>query len=115
MLPLPFRHRLFPALLMLLLPSSPLLAQAAGQPLTLTVQSRIVLEDVLVFDRSGKPVFGLPASAFHVTDNGHPQMIRSFDDGATTPDGPAVPSTPLPREPFATSATPPTIPPPRSC
>ena len=69
--------------------------QGQDPALTLNVQSRLVLEDILVFDRTGHPVFHLPRSAFHLTDNDHPQTIRSFEEGAVTPvPTPAI--TPLP-------------------
>ncbi len=66
-------------------PAQTTAAPAPGQTLTLDVQSRLVVEDVLVFDRNGHPVFDLPASAFHLSDNDHPQVIRSFEQGAATP------------------------------
>lgn len=56
-------------------------ADEAVPALTLTVQSRLVVEDVLVTDAKGRPVHGLPASAFHVYDQGKPQTIRSFEEG----------------------------------
>ncbi len=52
-----------------------------GSVLTLGVQSRLVIEDVLVTDAHGKPVHGLPASAFHVFDQDRPQTLRSFEEG----------------------------------
>lgn len=67
----------------------PLLSQAAPSPapapqsvLTLDVQTRLVVEDVLVTDAHGQPIHGLPQSAFHVFDQGKPQTIRSFEEGS---------------------------------
>ena len=60
-----------------------------GQPglpaYTLHANSRIVLTDVTVTDREGRPVKGLPASAFHVRDNGKPQSIASFEEHTAAP------------------------------
>ncbi len=64
--------------------------------LTLDVSSRLVLEDILVFDRAGHPVFDLPQAAFHVTDNGQPETIRSFEETSPSTAGPVAPANPLP-------------------
>ncbi len=70
--------------LRLLLP----LPSSAQSPATSTLHTgtRIVLTDVIVTDRDGHPVRGLPASAFHIFDDNHPQQIASFDEhtGVTT-------------------------------
>jgi VWFA-related protein len=59
---------------------------ASSQPAyTLQQGTRIVLTDVTVTDRSGNPVHGLPASAFHVFDNKKPQTIASFEEHAGLP------------------------------
>lgn len=76
-------------------------AAGEGQGLTLRVQSRLVVEDLLVTDRNGRPVHGLPKSAFHVFDQGEPQTIKSFEEGAvpstaTDAAGDAVPVDALP-------------------
>lgn len=47
-------------------------------PYTLHKQVREVLTDVTVTDANGNPVTGLPQSAFHIYDDGHPQTITSF-------------------------------------
>lgn len=47
---------------------------------TLHVNSRAVLTDVVVTDSSGKAVHGLPASAFHITDNNRPQRLNAFEE-----------------------------------
>jgi VWFA-related protein len=56
---------------------------AAQQPQTpestLSVTSRLVVMDVVVVDRSGKPVTNLAKSQFTVTEDKVPQTIRNFD------------------------------------
>lgn len=47
---------------------------------TLHANARVVLTDVTVVDREGKPVAGLSRSAFHIFDNGHVQQVRSFEE-----------------------------------
>jgi VWFA-related protein len=87
--------------------TGPLLLLAAAQQqstpppespptITLHAESRIVLTDVTVTDHNGKPVHGLPQSAFHISDNNQPQQIASFEehiDEASTPaPAPATPA-----------------------
>lgn len=64
----------------LLVPVLPCMAaqQDAGRP-SFRVNAHSVLVDVVVTDSHGKPITGLPKSAFHVSDNGRPQTIASFD------------------------------------
>jgi VWFA-related protein len=47
---------------------------------TLQGTAHLTVEDVVVTDRAGKAVLGLPQSAFHVADDGVPQTIRSFEE-----------------------------------
>jgi VWFA-related protein len=56
------------------------------------VQSKLVLVDVVVTDKSGKVVTGLKPSDFQVAESGHAQKIRFFEEH-TTPkaQAPAVP------------------------
>lgn len=65
-------------------PPSPDLAQPAGSPqpgtTTLKITTREVLLDVLVIDKEGKPVPGLKATDFKVTEEGAPQLIRRVDE-----------------------------------
>lgn len=72
---------------------------AAGDVPLLRTQTRLVLEDVLVLDAKGNPVHGLPASAFHVFDNNHPQTIRDLTEGA--PSTPVQQSAALPLGTFS--------------
>ncbi|GAA3751681.1 VWA domain-containing protein [Terriglobus aquaticus] len=68
--------------------------QAQEEPLV-RAQSRLVIEDVLVMDAHGNPVHGLPASAFHVQDQGKPQELRAFEEGSPEiSDGAAVAALP---------------------
>ncbi|MGD0628697.1 MAG: VWA domain-containing protein [Terracidiphilus sp.] len=47
---------------------------------TLRINSRAVLVDVIVTDRSGKPVSGLTRDAFTVTEQSKPQAIDFFEE-----------------------------------
>jgi VWFA-related protein len=52
---------------------------------TLRINSRSVLVDVVVTDKSGKPVTGLKQDAFTVTEQGKPQEIGFFEEHAGMP------------------------------
>jgi VWFA-related protein len=52
---------------------------------TLRINSRAVLVDVIVTDRSGKPVTGLKQDAFTVTEQGKPQAIGFFEEHTGVP------------------------------
>ena len=58
-------------------------ANAPTSPLR--IESRAVLVDVIVTDRSGKPVTGLKQDAFGVTEQGKPQAISFFEEHTRTP------------------------------
>ncbi len=82
------------------------LPDAAAQPtFTIRTESRLVVEDVLVTDAQGKPVRGLPRSAFHVFDADKPQTLSSFEDAqsAAASISPAAP--PLPPGVFSNAGT----------
>lgn len=69
-------------------------SQAQSQPTpTLHVSSRAVLTDVVVTDASGKAVHGLPASAFHISDDNRPQQINAFEEHTGTPQAAPAPAT----------------------
>jgi VWFA-related protein len=73
---------------LLLVPSS---AQTAPSPdtqssaATLKINTRAVLVDVLVSDRSGAPVTGLKQDAFTVTEDAKPQAISFFEEHKVLP------------------------------
>jgi hypothetical protein len=47
-----------------------------GQTATLSVRSELVVETVVVKDKQGKPIEGLTANDFTLTEDGVPQKIR---------------------------------------
>jgi VWFA-related protein len=55
-------------------------AASGGTESTLRVNSRAVLVDVLVTDKKGAAVKGLPQSAFSVKEQGKPQAITFFEE-----------------------------------
>lgn len=63
-------------------------AQASGnqQPAyTFHAGTRVVLTDVIVTDKQGHPVRGIPQSAFQIYDNNKPQAMASFEEHTTAP------------------------------
>jgi VWFA-related protein len=58
---------------------------------TIQVSTHLTIEDILVTDTSGKPVKGLPRSAFHIVDDTTPQVIRDFTESTDTPHKLAAP------------------------
>jgi VWFA-related protein len=57
--------------------------QSSAEP-TFKTQARAVIVDVVVTDRDGRPVQGLPGDSFRVEEDGHPQKISSFEEHAAT-------------------------------
>jgi tetratricopeptide (TPR) repeat protein len=57
--------------------------QSSAEP-TFKTQARAVIVDVVVTDRDGRPVQGLPRDSFRVEEDGHPQKISSFEEHAAT-------------------------------
>jgi VWFA-related protein len=78
---------LFVALLASALPlrSQTTASDANTSMTTLQINSRAVLVDVLVTDRSGKPVTGLKQDAFTVLEQGKPQTISFFEEHTGAP------------------------------
>jgi len=60
-------------------------ATSAASPPSYTLHTgvRVVLTDVTVTDSKGNVVHGLPQAAFHITDNGESQAIRTFEEHNT--------------------------------
>ena len=68
----------------------PALAQntpATEPPLTLKVDAREVLLPVTVRDKQGALVTALNVSDFTLTEDGHPEKIKSFTRETTCPSG----------------------------
>jgi VWFA-related protein len=65
-------------------------AQTAAAP-TLQVTSRLVVLDVVVLDRNGKPMANLDRSKFSIYEANVPQAVKTFD----SPQGHAMPVSPL--------------------
>ncbi len=61
---------------------------------TITVATRLIYVDVVVRDSSGHPVPGLTKADFAVKEDGKPQPIAFFDDGARPPTSPTAAPTP---------------------
>jgi len=66
-------------------------------PTLLHAGTQLVIVDVVVEDRSGHPVLGLPRDSFQVTEQKKPQTIRHFEEhSAATADKPLPQLPPLP-------------------
>ena len=103
---------------LLVLAAIPMLAQDQTAPFQLRVSTRLVIQTVNVADKDGKPVEGLTADDFVLTEDNVPQMISVFEfqklDDSTVPVPVAAPAgltTPPATPPVAEPAGPP--PPPR--
>jgi VWFA-related protein len=100
-------HRLVPILaLFVVVAAVPAYAQVIGQNVqatpngtyTLTAGTQLVVETVVVKDKSGKPIDGLSAKDFTVTEDGAAQTIQIFEH-QTLPETPiALPVTPPSQE-----------------
>ena len=86
-----------------MLPATVALAQAAAAPpasqpapYTLSVTSQLVVVDVTVTDKHGKPVHGLKAGDFVLDENAQPQQVRSFEEhtGLSAEEAARVPAMP---------------------
>jgi VWFA-related protein len=71
-------------------------ATRENQPPQLTIYGRTVVEDVVVTDKSGRPVPGLRKEDFQVFENGKPQAITFFEPNLTAMEPAAEPSIPPP-------------------
>jgi len=68
---------------------------------TLQINSRAVLVDVIVTDRSGKPITGLKQDAFSVSEQGKPQTVNFFEEHTRAPSGAAKEMPKLPPDVFS--------------
>ena len=93
-------------------------SQAAQQPPqpTFRTGTRLIVETVTVKDKEGKPIEGLTAKDFTITEDGDPQTIsfvefQRVDAAAAPADSPVAPSpaTPAPLPAAASPAVQPTI------
>jgi VWFA-related protein len=98
--------------------SSPLLAQYPQEPepvptLTIRVTTRLVLVDVVVTDKHGRPVLGLQPADFTVIEKGRPQKISVFtppNQAVPKPASPALPPGEYSNRPeYRAPAGPPTV------
>lgn len=71
---------------------------AQSQPYTLTANSQLVIETVVVKDKKGDFVQGLSAKDFAVTEDGAPQTIRIFEHQALSTAVTPLPVTPADEE-----------------
>lgn len=55
-------------------------AQQPAPATTIQAGTQLVVVDVIVQDKKGNPVHGLPKSAFSVTEDKKPQTIKTFDE-----------------------------------
>jgi len=73
---------------------------AASGPQTdlrISTTTQLVVEDVLIKGKDGKPVLGLKPSDFTVTEDGKPQKISIFEFQTLEQEQPSAPSTPAQR------------------
>ncbi len=86
-------------LMILLLVGQPILAAAAfqaAQPSTFKTSTQLVIETVIVKDKSGNPIENLTANDFTVTEDNIPQSIRFFEFQKLTESSNALPPPPEP-------------------
>jgi VWFA-related protein len=76
-------------------PSSPSQAATPRPVPTIRTSAQLVVVDVVVTDSSHKPIHGLKASDFTLTENGARQTVRSFEEH-TVPATPPQPEPPPP-------------------
>jgi len=84
-----------------------LLAQQVGEnvkpvaatPATFQATSQLVVETVVVKDKSGKPVEGLTAKDFTITEDGAPQTIKFFEYQKLAELADAPPASAMPEKP----------------
>ncbi|WP_158944912.1 VWA domain-containing protein [Granulicella sp. S190] len=65
--------------------SSPQVPQPAQASSTLHTGTQLVVVDVVVTDKSQSPVRDLKASDFTLSESGHPQQVKSFEEHTDSP------------------------------
>jgi VWFA-related protein len=72
--------------------TQPTPADTKGQPGVFTLQTgtNLVVVDVVVLGLDGRPVKGLKASDFSLSEDHQPQHIRNFQEHPSSPSGPAA-------------------------
>jgi len=73
------------------------LQERGGPPPGATVLhtgTQLVVVDVTVHDKKGNPVHGITRDQFTISEAKQPQTLRAFDEFATSPTPPVVPPTP---------------------
>ncbi len=82
-------------------PSSPTPAQSAAAPVqTIKTTAKLVVVDVVVTDGSRKPVHGLKASDFTLTENSAPQVVKNFEEHTALTQADATRLAPMPKLPL---------------
>ncbi len=80
--------------------------QAGQQPFTLKIETQLVVETVVVKDKDGKPIEGLTAKDFVVTEDNTPQNISVFQfqrlEDKPAPETPTPAANPEPAQPVTT-------------
>jgi VWFA-related protein len=86
------------------LPAQTTAPDANAASSTLRINSRSVLVDVVVTDKSGKPVTGLTRDAFAVSEQGKPQAIDFFEEHTGVPSAAAKELPKYPPDVFSNSS-----------
>jgi VWFA-related protein len=66
--------------------------QTGGHSYTLQTGTHLVVVDVTVTDQTGHPSKALKAGDFSVSEDGHHQQLRSFEEHSPAPSSPTVPA-----------------------
>jgi VWFA-related protein len=80
--------------------NTPTSQQAAPLPV-FHAQSKMVIVDVVVADKSGKPATGLRAADFQLSENGTPQTLRVFEEHSVAPKTPKATLPTLPANQYS--------------
>ena len=82
-------------------PSSPAPAQSSTTPVqTIKATAQLVVVDVVVTGSSHKPVHGLKATDFTLTENNIPQVVRNFEEHTALTPADATKFAPMPKLPL---------------